>query len=142
MVRCCGETLPLVVWCVAQVVLNRKPFNAYSPQMGLELLGVTGITHVAEGSVFTLDEISLDEELPPEIQQRTTWRTVKDVLQHLANDMACRAYISEPHVMGKESAKRELISPLLMAAATIVGDVKVGSASGLAVQDACSLIII
>lgn len=117
----------MYVW---QVVVQSKPFNKVSREEGLKLLGVTGPTAAHATNLvaaFAADPLVESEKLPSEIQNRTQWKTVGDVLQHLSNDLACRAYVARSH----ESGKRELVAPFLMAAAAIVFGIQVHAEFGV-----------
>lgn len=111
------------------VVLMYKAFSAISTDEGLGLLGVTGTIaapdSLAATAAFTADPLNGSDKLPEEITKRTRWTTVDCVLQHLANDLACRGFVSRTHETAKEQGKRELVAPFLMAAAAIVAEVQV-----------------
>ncbi|KAG5178682.1 hypothetical protein JKP88DRAFT_242047 [Tribonema minus] len=109
----------------AVVIDNSRPFSDFDRISGLALLGMDEVT--SDKALFASDELDLGKPLPHALTRLVTfarWSTVRDVLQHLAMDMAYRVYTTPPADIDREACLRDLISPVLSAAALLVEAVK------------------
>eukprot|EP00611_Tribonema_gayanum_P026304 TRINITY_DN6224_c0_g1_i2.p1 TRINITY_DN6224_c0_g1~~TRINITY_DN6224_c0_g1_i2.p1 ORF type:complete len:417 (-),score=86.55 TRINITY_DN6224_c0_g1_i2:51-1301(-) len=103
------------------VIGNCRPFSDFDRTSGLALLGVDEVT--SDEALFPSDELDLGAPLPDALTRLVTfarWSSVRDVLQHLAMDMAYRVYTTPPADIDREACLRDLISPVLSAAALLV----------------------
>ncbi len=73
-------------------------------------------------TAFPADIIDGDAKLDAEVASVLRVGTVQPLLDHLAFDLSLRCLRTQPRLLTKEYAKRELISPLLYIAAVVAGE--------------------
>mmetsp|Transcript_2177 Transcript_2177/g.4886 ORF Transcript_2177/g.4886 Transcript_2177/m.4886 type:complete len:410 (-) Transcript_2177:550-1779(-) len=108
---------------VVQVCSVRQPFSSITLDDGYRMLGVS---RMQDEVLVAKTDLTMDEELADTLQKSTRFKTVEDLMLHLGDDLAARMIVSNPQDDWKLARGcRELIGPVLMAAALLAKGVKI-----------------
>jgi hypothetical protein len=92
----------------------------FSPE-GCEILGVKLQHVILNPDKFVPQRIVSDQMLSQDLLSATGLPKTGDILKHVGADLSIRCWQSYPSNAGKEGSKRELISPIIFAAAVLAG---------------------
>ena len=106
-----------------QVASICKPFSHFKQDEAFEVLD-TAIAHAedaARGAQISLAEYNPASQAHQSIRDSLGFRTHAEIVAHAGKELALRCCMSDPHAHDKEASKRELISPVIFAAAALIG---------------------
>jgi hypothetical protein len=106
-----------------QVVSVRVPFTKVTKEDGLRLLDVLSISK-PDDDPFPGEDFEDGAHLPAAVQQCTGFNVAGDIVRHVGKELAVRCFVGHPRENPKEAGCRELISPVLAAAALLAGEVQ------------------
>ena len=105
-----------------QVISLSKPFSSVGKEEGYKILGVKLQHAKFDPDKFVPQQIVSDQMLSQDLQTATGFSKIGDILQHMGFDLAIQSWQTHPSNDGKEASRRELISPVIFAAAVIAGN--------------------
>jgi hypothetical protein len=113
--------------CLAslQVISCVQPFSSYKNDQGLQLLGVLDSQMVENNEAFPCDALDPYAALSEALKSCMSCDTVGELMLHMGRDLALRCLEGHPGEHGKEATMRELISPIIFAAAALTEDIRV-----------------
>jgi hypothetical protein len=113
--------------CLAslQVISCVQPFSSYKNDQGLQLLGVLDSQMIENNEAFPCDPLDPKAALSEALKSCMSCDTVGELMLHMGRDLALRCLEGHPGEHGKEATMRELISPIIFAAAALTEDVRV-----------------
>uniref|UniRef100_A0A6T5TRE9 Uncharacterized protein n=1 Tax=Chlamydomonas chlamydogama TaxID=225041 RepID=A0A6T5TRE9_9CHLO len=110
------------------VISECKPFSAFKADEAFDVLG-TAHQYADEPEdpdvVFPLAPYNPSAEAKKVLQESLNLHTHADIVAHAGKEVALRCCMTNPEKYTKEASKREVISPVIFAAAAMAGDVRV-----------------
>ncbi len=104
-----------------QVISQVKAFSTFKALEAFELLDTPLKFAEEEDAAFQEAACAADVPLAYELARSTSFKTQGDLFDHMGVDLALRCMESNPADAGKEATRRELISPVIFAAAALSG---------------------
>jgi hypothetical protein len=108
-----------------QVISCVQPFSSYKNDQGLQLLGVLDSQMFENDEVFPCEPLDSKAALSEALKSCMSCDTVGELMLHMGRDLALRCLEGHPGEHGKEATMRELISPIIFAAAALTEDIRV-----------------
>ena len=102
-----------------------KPFSSVSNEEGYEMSGVELRHATLNTQMFSPLPLASEKMLSHDLISTTGLSRFEDVLKHLGADLAMRCWKTHPSDAAKNASRRELISPVIFAAAVLAGKVGV-----------------
>ncbi len=86
------------------------------------MLGVELRHAILKPDMFDAQSLVSDQKLSQDLYSTTELATVEAVSRRMSVDLAMRCWETHPSNTGKEASRRELISPVIFAAALLAGE--------------------
>ncbi|GFH24832.1 uncharacterized protein HaLaN_22695 [Haematococcus lacustris] len=109
------------------VVSICRPFSSFRADEAFRVLDTAAqfAEDAVFGTQFTLAEYNPTSPTDPVLQTSVNLQTHGDIVAHVGKELALRCCKTDPDRYNKEASKKEIISPVIFAAAALAGDVRV-----------------
>ena len=104
-----------------QVISDCKPFSSFKADEAFFVLGTARGFADDAAAAFPLAPYDPMASLDSVLEECLHVRTHGDIIQHVGKELALRCCKTDPDRYNKEASKRELISPVIFAAAALAG---------------------
>ncbi|KAL6751198.1 hypothetical protein V8C86DRAFT_2783257 [Haematococcus lacustris] len=109
------------------VVSICRPFSSFRADEAFRVLDTAAqfAEDAVFGTQFTLAEYNPTSPADSVLQTSVNLQTHGDIVAHVGKELALRCCKTDPDRYNKEASKKEIISPVIFAAAALAGDVRV-----------------